>query len=60
MYTVNGMVHLISNNIKKGKPVKVLHMQTLLDLFPDIEFEGSNNKEEGVNELADESYHSSY
>ena len=60
MYTVNGMVHLISNNIKKGKPVKVLHMQTLLDLFPDIEFEASNNKEEGVNELADESYHSSY
>ena len=28
-HTVNGMVHLISNNIKRGKPVKVLLMQTL-------------------------------
>ena len=42
-YTVNGVVHLISNNIKRGKPVKVLHMQTLLNLFPDVEFEVSNN-----------------
>ena len=58
-YTVNGMVCLISNNIKKGKPVKVLHVQTLLNLFPDIEFEASSNEEE-VNELADKSYLSSY
>ena len=54
--TVNGMVHLISNNIKRGKPVKVVHMQTLLNLFPEKEFEASNNDEEDVNELADESY----
>ena len=60
MYTVNGIVHLITNNVKRGKPVKVLHMQTLLNLFPDIEFEASNNKEEGVNELTAESYQSSY
>ena len=53
------MVYLISNNIKRGKPVKVLHMQTLLNLYPDIEFEASSNEEE-VNELADESYLSSY
>ena len=58
--TVNGMVHLISNNIKRGKPVKVVHMQTLLNLFPEKEFEASNNDEEGVNELADESYQWSY
>ena len=49
------MVHLISNSIKSGKPVKALHMQTLLNLFPDVEFEASNNEEEDVNELADES-----
>ena len=55
-YTVNGMVYLISSNIKTGKPVKVLHMQTLLNLFPDVEFEASSNEEEVVNELADESY----
>ena len=55
-YTVNGTVHLISNNIKRGKPVKVLHMQTLLKIFPDVEFEASNNEEQDVNELADESY----
>ena len=55
MYTVNGMAHLISNSIKRGKPVKALHMQTLLNLFPDVEFEASNNEEEDVNELTDES-----
>ena len=58
-YTVNGVVHLISNNIKRGKPVKVLHMQTLLNLFP-VEFKVSNNEEQYVNELANESYQSSY
>ena len=42
-YTVHGTVHLISNKIKRGKPVKGLHMQTLLNLFPDVEFEASNN-----------------
>ena len=55
-YTINGMVHLISNNIKRGKPV----MQTLLNLSTDVEFEASNNEEEDVNELANESYQSSY
>ena len=53
------MVHLIGNNNKRGKPVKVLHIQTLLNLFP-VEFKASNNEEEDVNELADESYQSSY
>ena len=28
-YTVNGTVHVISNNIKRGKPVKVLHMRRI-------------------------------
>ena len=60
MYTDNGMVHLISNNIKRRKSVKFLHMQTLLNLFPDAEFEVSNNEEQEVNELTDESYQSSY
>ena len=59
-YTVNGMVYLISNNIKRGKPINVLHMQTLLNLFPDVEFEVRSNEEEVVNDLADESYQSSY
>ena len=59
-YTANGTIHVISNNIKRGKPVKVFHMQTLLNLFPDVEFEVRNNEEEDVNELADESYQSSY
>ena len=35
-------------------------MQTLRNLFPDVEFEASNNEEEDVNELADKSYQSSY
>ena len=58
-YTVNGMADLISNNIKRGKPVKVLHMQTLLNLFP-VEFKANNNEEQYVNGLANESYQSSY
>ena len=58
-YTTNGMVHLIGNNIKRGKSVKVLHIQTVLNLFP-VEFKVSNNEEEDVNELANESYQSSY
>ena len=35
-------------------------MQTLLNLFPGVEFEASSNEEEVVNELADESYQPSY
>ena len=50
------MVHLIGNNISTGKPVKALHMLTLLNLFPDVEFEASKNEEDDVNELADDSY----
>ena len=45
------MVYLISSNIKKGKPVKVFLMQTLLNSFPDVEFEASSNEEEVVNEV---------
>ena len=54
------MVYLISNSIKREKPVQVPHMQTVINLFRDIEFEASSNEEEVVNELADESYQSSY
>ena len=54
------MIHLISNSIKRGKLVKVLYMQTLLNLFPYVEFEASNNEEEDVNKLAYECYQSSY
>ena len=35
-------------------------MQPLLNLFPDVEFEASNNEDEDENGLADESYQSSY
>ena len=50
------MTHLISNNIKRGKPVRVLHMQAVLNLPPDVEFETSNNEEKDENELADKFY----
>ena len=52
------MVHLISNNIKRGKLLLV--MQTLLNLSTYVESQASNNEEVDVNELADESYQSSY
>ena len=35
-------------------------MQTLINLFPDVEFEATSNEIEVVNELADESCRSSY
>ena len=35
-------------------------MQTLINLFPHVEFEATSNEEEVANELADESYRSSY
>ena len=54
------MLHLINNITKRGKTVKVIHMRILLNLFPNVEFEGSNNENEDVNELADESCQSSY
>ena len=54
------MVHLISNNIKRGKPVKVLHMQTIFNLFPNVEFNTNSNEEKDVNELDHESYQSTY
>ena len=40
------MLHLISNNIKRGKPVKVLPIQTVLNLLPGVEFETNNNEED--------------
>ena len=53
-YTVNGTVYL-SHKIKNGKPVKVLHMKSLIYLFPDFEFDGRNNESDDANDLADES-----
>ena len=50
------MTNLISKNIKRGKPVRVLHMQTVLNLLQDVEFEASNNEEKDENELADKFY----
>ena len=33
---------------KREKPAKVTNMKTLLNLFPNVEFEVSNNEEEDV------------
>ena len=59
-YTVNGTVHLLSDNIKNAKPVKVLHMKSLIYLFPDFVFHVKNNESDNANDLANESYQSSY
>ena len=59
-YTINGTVHLISDIIENGKPVKVLQMKLLIYLFPDFEFNVRNNGSDDANDLADTSYHSSY
>ena len=53
-------VHLISDNTKNGKPVKVLHMKLLIYLFPDFEFDVRNNESDDANDLPHQSYQSSY
>ena len=60
IYTAIGTVHLISDNIKNGKSLKVLHMKSLIYLFLDLEFDVRNNESDDVNDLVDESYQSSY
>ena len=59
-FTVNSTVHLISDNIKNGKPVKVLHMKSLIYLFLDFKFDVRNNESDDANNLAVVSYQSSY
>ena len=55
-YTVNGTVNLISDNIKNGKPVKVLHMKLLFY----FKFDVISKEDDNVNDFGDESYQSSY
>ena len=55
-YTVNGTVDLTSNNIRNGKPVKVLHITTPVNMFPNFEFDACGE----ANDLADKSHQSRY
>ena len=59
-YTVNGTVHLISDQKKKnGKPVKTLDIKSLIYLLPDFKFRVKNEIDD-ANNLADKSHQSSH
>ena len=54
-YTRDGIVHIASPDIEGGKHVKIFHMNSLYDLFPDHDF-GKDAKEEDLNVSFQSSY----
>lgn len=42
-YTATGIVHLTSDNMKNGKPLKVLHMILITNMSLDFEIDVRNN-----------------
>lgn len=58
-YTVNGTVHLVSDKTKNGKPVKTLHIKSLIYLLPDFKFRVRNEIDD-ADDLADKLHQSSH
>ena len=57
-YSREGVMHISSPQISNGKVIKVLHMNTLFDLFPEYDF---NEEVRGENQQEhDDSLQSSY
>ena len=54
-YTRDGIINITSQNIKDGKPVKIYHLATLTDLFPDFDL-NEDAKEEDPNVSMQSSY----
>lgn len=54
-YTRDGIVHLASPNIEDGKLVKIFHLNSLYDLFPEYDF-GKDAKDEDLNVSVQSSY----
>ena len=54
-YTREGVVHIVCNDLQNGKVIKVLHLNTLLNLFPNFDF-GKDGKVEDHNDSIQSSY----
>ena len=53
-YSRGGIVQIVSKNIENGKRIKIIHMNTLHDKFPDFEF--GEDAREGHNHSLQSSY----
>lgn len=54
-YTKDGVVHIAGGQLENGKVMKILHLNTLLELFPEFDF-GENVREEDHNVSIQSSY----
>ena len=54
-YTRDGIVQITSQSVENGKYLKIYHIQTLYELFPDYDF-GKDAKEEDLNISVQSSY----
>ena len=54
-YTKDRVVHIASPDLQNGKVIKVLHLNTLMDLFPDFDF-GNDGRVEDPNDSIQSSY----
>ena len=44
-YSREGVIHISSPTIRNGKVIKVLHMNTLFDMFPECNFNTEEKRE---------------
>ena len=51
----DGVVHIICPDLQNGKVIKVFHLNTLMDLFPNFDF-GDDGRVEDHNDSIQSSY----
>ena len=54
-YTKNGVVRIVCPDLQNGKVIKVFHLNTLMDLFPNFDF-GDDGRVEDHNDSIQSSY----
>ena len=54
-YTKDGVVHIVCPDLQNGKVIKVFHLNTLMDLFPNFDF-GDDGRVEDHNDSIQSSY----
>ena len=54
-YTEDGVVHIVCPDLQNGKVIKVFHLNTLMDLFPNFDF-GDDGRVDDHNDSIQSSY----
>ena len=54
-YSRDGVIHIVSSNIRDGQVIKILHMSMILHIFSDFDF-GPDAREEEHTESLQSSY----